>query len=255
MLKFNFSFDKTDKVKKFKKLLLNSYKNLSPNKADFIIVAGGDGYMLEVIKKYAKYKKPFYGINCGSFGFLMNNFKTKKLENYISKAKKTEIYPLQVTNYNGKKSKIIAINEVSFFRQSRQTVCIKVKINKKVLVKKIVGDGILISTPAGSTAYNFSAGGPVLSLDSGKLALTPISLFRPRKWKPKIINNNSKIEIINLDARKRPVALVADNVEIRNIKFANIIYNKTIKITLLHDKKRSLDERIKIEQLKSNITK
>ena len=252
MIKFHFAFDKTKKSVQLKKILLKKYKNFLPNKAQYIIVGGGDGFMLETIKKYFTYNIPFYGINCGTFGFLMNSYKTSNLENNILKAKKTIINPLQIVNYNNKKKSIIAINEISFFRQSKQTVSIKIKLNQKVLIHKLIGDGVLISTPAGSTAYNFSAGGPVLSLNSGKLALTPISLFRPRRWPSRVVENTSKFEIINLDYKKRPIALVADNIEIRNIKSARIISNNKIKINLLHFGKKNLEERINKEQKKYN---
>ena len=152
-----------------------------------------------------------------------------------------------------KKKKLIAINEVSLFRQSRQTVSLKLKINNKTIIKKLIGDGVLVSTPAGSTAYNLSVHGPILSLNSGKLAVTPISPFRPRRWKGKVISNKLNIKIQNLNPTKRPIAVVADNVEIRNIKSLKIKVNKNIKIALLHDKNRSLVKRIKIEQLRKNI--
>ena len=147
-----------------------------------------------------------------------------------------------------KKKKSIAINEASLFRQSKQTSSLKLKIGKSIILKKLVGDGILIATPAGSTAYNLSVHGPILSLNSGKIAITPISPFRPRRWKGKIISNNLKVEIENLDVNKRPVALVTDNVEIRKIKKIKVQVNKNIKIILLYNSNRSLVKRIKIEQ-------
>ncbi len=143
---------------------------------------------------------------------------------------------------------MIAINEISLFRQSRQTASLSLKIGKKYLIKKLIGDGVLVSTPAGSTAYNQSAYGPILSLNSGKLAVTPISPFRPRRWKGKIVSSKSKIKITNLDYSKRPVAAVADNVELRNIKSILVRSDKKIKITLLYDKNRSLIKKIKKEQ-------
>ena len=170
------------------------------------------------------------------------------------KAKKTTINPLEIVSYNKKsKKKIIAINEVSLFRQSRQTASLRLQIAKKIIIKKLIGDGVLISTPAGSTAYNLSVHGPILSLNSGKLAITPISPFRPRRWKGKVVSNNSKIKIINLDPLKRPIAAVADNVELRNIESIIIKVNKKLNLNLLHDPERSLVKRIKIEQLRKNI--
>ena len=250
MIKFHFIFDNTHKANKLKKKLLKLNKNHHVKNSEYIIVAGGDGFMLETIKKYVHFNKPFYGINCGSFGFLMNPYKDSNLSKLVSKAKKIEISPLQVIQLNKKKKNIIAINEISFFRQSRQTTSLKIKVNNKIIQKKLIGDGVLISTPAGSTAYNFSAGGPILSLNSDKLTLTPISLFRPRNWLPKILKSSSVFEIENLNPSKRPVALVADNIEIRNTQYAKIIYNKKIKITLLNSSLSRLSKKIKTEKKK-----
>jgi len=249
MTKFHFTFDKTIKSQNLRKSLLKKHKNTPAKNADVIIVAGGDGYMLKTLKKYILHKKPFYGINCGTFGFLMNKYDSKDLKKKIKNANKTIINPLEIISSNKKhKKNLIAFNEVSLFRQSRQTVSLRIKIEKKTIIKKLVGDGILISTPAGSTAYNLSANGPILSLNSGKLAVTPISPFRPRRWKGKIISNKLKIKLINLDSQKRPVAAVADNFEIRNIKSLTVKTKKNINIVLLHDPKRNLAKRIKIEQ-------
>ena len=254
MIKFHFTFDKTKKSQFLRKKILKKYINTSPKNSDVIIVAGGDGFMLNSLKKYVKFKKPFYGINCGTYGFLMNKYLSNNLEKKIFKAKKTTINPLQIISSNNKvyKNGLIAFNEISLFRQTRQTVALEIKIGKKTLIKRLIGDGVLVSTPAGSTAYNLSVHGPILSLNSGKLAITPISPFRPRRWKGKIVSNISKIKLINLDSKKRPVAAVADNIEIRNIKVLEIKVNKNINLTLLHDPERSLVKRIKIEQLRKN---
>ena len=256
MIKFHFTFDKTEKSQKLKRQLLKKHKSYPPKKSNVIIVCGGDGYMLSSLKKYIMFKKPFYGINCGSFGFLMNKQDSKNLIKKIIKAKKTTINPLQVIFSNKKyKKNLIAVNEVSLFRQSRQTASLRIKVEKKIIIKKLIGDGVLISTPAGSTAYNLSVHGPILSLNSGKLAITPISAFRPRRWKGKIISNNSKIHLTNLDPKKRPIAVVADNIEIRNIKSLTVKTKKNISLTLLHDPNRSLIKRIKIEQIRKNVEK
>ena len=145
---------------------------------------------------------------------------------------------------------LIAINEVSLFRQSKQTASISIKNKNKVIIKKLIGDGVIISTPAGSTAYNLSVNGPILSLNSGKLAITPISPFRPRRWTGKIVNFKDVIKIFNLDYKKRPVAAVADNIEIRNVKSITVKVDTKINIKLLHDKKTSLSKRIRLEQLR-----
>ena len=256
MNKFFFTFDKTKKAQILKKKFLKKYDNYSLNHAQVIIVGGGDGFMLHTLKKLVKYKKPFFGINCGTFGFLMNDYKNINLTKRIKSSKKTILNPLEI---NIKKKnitkKLLAINELSLLRQSRQTASIQVKLNNKVLLKKLTGDGLIVSTPAGSTAYNLSVNGPILSLESKKLAITPISPFRPRRWKGKTVSNSKIIDIINLNIKKRPIAAVADNVEIRDIKKVTIKKSKTIRFTLLYDKNKSLDKRIKFEQLKKKLKK
>ena len=250
MIKCHFLFDNIKKNKKIKKFFLKKYKNYPLNLSNTIAVIGGDGYMLHSLKKYQKYNKAFYGINRGTFGFLMNKFKAKNIIKSISKAKKFYISPLQIKAVakNGKIFKAIAINEVSLLRQSRQTASLRVLSGKKILIKKLICDGVLVSTPAGSTAYNLSVGGPILSLNSNKLAITPISPFRPRRWKGKIVASSSTIVIKNLNIHKRSVSVVADNVKIRNIKNVLIKMNNKIKFRLLYDKNNSLTKKIKLEQ-------
>jgi len=252
MNKYHFIFDKTKRSKKFKKIVLQKYKNFSLKKSNIIVVAGGDGLMLKIIKKYFRYNKAFYGINCGSVGFLMNKYSSKKIYQKINKAKIVNIHPLQIitTNTSKKKNFFLAINELSLLRQSKQTAFLKLKLNNKILIKKLISDGILVSTPAGSTAYNLSVHGPILSLNSKKLAVTPISPFRPRRWKGKIVSDKTKIYISNIDSKKRPIAAVADNNEIRNIAKVKIMINKRIKCKLLFNSKESLIKKIKLEQKK-----
>ena len=249
MKKFHFVFDKNKKAQNFRKNLLKKFKNYSPSKSSCIIVFGGDGFMLRNLKKFFKFNKPFYGVNCGSYGFLMNKSNIDQLEKKISKSKKTTINSLSVNcSYgNGLKKNLIAINEISVFRQSKQTASLNISIGRKQIIKKLIGDGVLVSTPAGSTAYNLSVHGPILSLNSGKLAITPISPFRPRRWRGKIISNKSIIKIKNLYPKKRPIAAVADNIELRNVKTLSIKRNKKINIRLLFDSSRSLVKRIKSE--------
>ena len=253
MKKFHFVFDINSKSQKLKKSFLKKYINYKAKESNVIVVGGGDGFMLSTLKKYIKLKKPFYGINCGTYGFLMNRNNSRDLESKIARAKRTVINPLEIKSLNKKKKELIAINELSIFRQSRQTAIISIKVGKKILIKKLIGDGALISTPAGSTAYNLSVNGPILSLDSGKLAITPISPFRPRRWKGKIISNQLSVELKNLNPKKRPVAAVADNIEIRNVKSLKIKINKKINLVLLHDPNKTLEKRIKVEQLKKTL--
>jgi len=241
-----------DKLKSFNKKILQRYRNFTPSKCEVIVVIGGDGFMLQTLKKYQKYKKPFYGINKGTFGFLMNKYKNDDILKNISKSKPVSISPLEMKAVN-KKNKIIsaiAINEISLLRQSRQTASLRIENNKKILIKRLISDGVLLSTPAGSTAYNLSVHGPILSLDSKKIAITPISPFRPRRWKGKILSTSSIIKISNLNIKKRPVSVVADNIEVRNIKNVNIKVNSKIKFRLLYDKNNSLSKKIKLEQLR-----
>jgi len=256
MNKFFFTFDKTQKSQVLKKKIIKIYKHHQLSQANIIVVGGGDGFMLQSLKKLVKYKKPFFGINCGTFGFLMNDNKNINLNKRLKTAKKIVLSPLEI---NIKKKnitkKLLAINELSLFRQSKQTVSLQVKLDNKILLKKLIGDGLLVSTPAGSTAYNLSVSGPILSLNSNKLAITPISPFRPRRWKGKTITNTKIIDILNLDTKKRPIAAVADNIELRDIKKVRIKINKNLKFTLLYDKNKSLDKRIKFEQLKKTLTK
>ena len=211
--------------------------------------------MLRNLKKYYHYKKPFYGINCGTYGFLMNNPNIQNLERKIIKSKKNIINTLQVKcNYNGGlKKNLIAINEISVYRQSKQTASLTISVGKKQIIKKLIGDGILVSTPAGSTAYNLSVHGPILSLDSKKIAITPISPFRPRRWKGKVLSSSSIIKIKNLNPLKRPVSAVADNKEVRNIKNVTIIPKNSQSFKLLYDKNNSLSKKIKLEQLRKQV--
>ncbi len=252
MDKYHFIFDKTVRSQRLKKSF-KKYKNYPINKCNIVIVAGGDGFMLRVLKKYYKHKKPFYGINCGTIGFLMNRFNTESLEKRIKKTKAFSINPLEikVTNFSGKKFKTLAVNEISLLRQSRQTAILNLRMNNKELLKKLVGDGILVSTPAGSTAYNLSVHGSIISINSRKLVITPISPFRPRRWRGKIVGDKSKIIIKNINPIKRPVSAVADNVEVRNATNISIKINKKIKFGLLYDSNRSLQKKIKIEQIRN----
>lgn len=250
MNKYHFIFDKIKKNIKLKKFILKKYTNYLPQISSAIIVLGGDGFMLRTLKKYQKYNKPFYGINRGTFGFLMNKFRSFDILKNINNTKLINITPLEIKaiTKNKKSYSAIAINEVSLLRQGKQTASIRITVGKKILIKKLVCDGVLISTPAGSTAYNLSVGGPILSINSKKLALTPISPFRPRRWKGKIVSSLSKIKVENLNTQKRPVSIVADNVEFRNIKSIKVKINNNLKFKLLYDKSNALSRKIKLEQ-------
>ena len=245
-------FDKTKASLKIKSILIKKLNITSLNKSNIIIVLGGDGFMLQTLKKLYKFKKPFYGINSGNYGFLMNKFSNKSIIKNLNITNSIKIYPLQmtVTNKKNQTKKSIAINEVSILRQSKQASSISITANKKNIIKNLISDGVLVSTPAGSTAYNLSVHGPILNLDSRKLAITPISPFRPRRWKGTIVNDKFNIMIKNLDIKKRPISATADNFEVRNAKIIKIQANKKINFELLYDRKNSLHKKIKIEQVR-----
>ena len=244
--------NKSLKIKNFLKKQINDHQFIIKN---IIIVIGGDGFMLETLKKNKKSKKNFYGINSGNYGFLMNKFSLKNTIKNLIKAKLISISPLEmiVKNKNNLVKKSLAINEVSVLRQSRQAATLSIKNGSKQIIKNLVCDGVLVSTPAGSTAYNLSVHGPILSLNSKKLSIAPISPFRPRRWKGKIVSDKLKIKINNLNVSKRPISAVADNFEVRNAKSISIKTNSKIKFNLLYDKNRSLQKKIKIEQLRREI--
>ena len=244
--------DTNQKSLKIKTQLLNKFKKVQIIRPNTVIVIGGDGFMLQTLKKNKKSKKFFYGINSGNYGFLMNKFSSKSIIKNLSKANMISISPLQMVVKNNKNQtrKYLAINEVSILRQSRQAASLSINYGSKQIIKKLVSDGVLVSTPAGSTAYNLSVHGPILSLNSNKLSISPISPFRPRRWKGKIVNDKSKINIKNLNPKKRPISAVADNIEVRNAKNVIIKTNKKIRFNLLYDKNKSLQKKIKIEQLR-----
>jgi NAD+ kinase len=253
MTKLQIISDKNTKSSKIKKLLVKKLNQEQFEKDNLIIVIGGDGFMLQTLKKNKNLKKQFYGINSGNYGFLMNKFSSKNIIKNLSKANMVSISPLEmiVKNKSNQTRKSLAINEVSILRQSRQAASLSIKQGSRQIIKKLVSDGVLVSTPAGSTAYNLSVHGPILSLHSKKLSISPISPFRPRRWKGKIVNDKSKIIITNLDPSKRPISAVADNLEVRNAKSITVKTNYKIKFNLLYDKNRSLQKKIKIEQIRN----
>ena len=251
-IKAHIFFDKTKNSLKIKSSLEKKIQSISLTKSKLIIVIGGDGFMLQTLKKFYKLKKTFYGVNSGHYGFLMNRFSNKNFFKNLTRAKLIQIHPLEmkVRTKNNQLKKSIAINEVSILRQSRQAASLLIKNGSKQIIKKLISDGVLVSTPAGSTAYNLSVHGPILKLNSKKLSIVPISPFRPRRWKGKIVSDKSNIIIKNLNPSKRPISAVADNIEYRNAKTISIKTIKKIKFNLLYDSNRSLQKKIKIEQLR-----
>ena len=249
--KFLIISDKNSKSIKIKKAVLNLLHKHNIKK-DLIIVIGGDGFMLKTLKKNKFSKKIFYGINSGNYGFLMNKFSPKNLIKNLRNTNIISISPLEMKVLSKQRNQktYLAINEVSILRQSRQAASLEIKVGSRILIKKLISDGALVSTPAGSTAYNLSVRGPILSLNSKKISIAPISPFRPRRWNAKIIGDSKTVFIKNLNVNKRPISAVADNIEVRNAKNIKIRINKKIKFRLLYDKNRSLQKKIKLEQIR-----
>ncbi len=220
--------------------------------ADVIVVLGGDGFMLEAIKKQMEKNLPLFGLNYGSVGFLMNTVNDEDLIQRLDSSQSIKIKPLSMTakSTDGSEHSAIAINEVSLLRETHQAAKIKISIDKNVRLEELVCDGVLLSTPSGSTAYNLSAHGPILPINADVLALTPISAFRPRRWKGAILNNNSEVKFEIIDNKKRPVSAVADSTEFRDIESVTIKQDNQKSVQLLFDAQHSFEERILNEQFK-----
>tara|TARA_A100000164_G_scaffold96442_1_gene83761 strand:+ start:145 stop:912 length:768 start_codon:yes stop_codon:yes gene_type:complete len=241
---------KNTKAQKALAQLKENYTNYDLKRANVIVVLGGDGSILSLINNQEYLKKKIYGMNRGTIGFLLNTFDQKNLLDRIKDSKEFKLNPVSmtVTDINNKKYKALSLNEVSLLRQNRFAANVQVKINDKIKIKKLICDGILVSTPAGSTAYNLSAHGPILPLNSSLLALTPICPFRPRRWKGALIDTKSKISLKILDPINRPVSATAGQVEIRNVKYVEVICNFKKSLKLLFDESQSLEEKIFNEQ-------
>ena len=253
MNKFQIISDTNYKSLKIKKKIIKILSKEKIKRSNVVIVIGGDGFMLQTLKKNKKLKKSFYGVNSGNYGFLMNKFSNNLTKN-LNKAKLVNIFPLEMkVNTKNNTRRSIAINEVSILRQSRQAANLSIKNNSKNIIKKLVSDGVLISTPAGSTAYNLSVHGPILNLNSKKISIAPISAFRPRRWAGKIVSDKSKVIITNLNFKKRPISAVAHNVEVRNAKKIIVKVQTRIKFSLLYDNNSNLQKKIKLEQIRKEI--
>ena len=235
-----------------KKVLADQYGINSLDNADVIVVLGGDGFMLEAIKSHMSHNLPLFGLNYGSIGFLMNASNKDDLIKRINLSQSIVIAPLsmKVKSFDGNSHEAIAINEVSLLRETHQASKIKISIDDKVRLDELICDGILISTPSGSTAYNLSAHGPILPINADVLALTPISAFRPRRWKGAILNNRSEVRFEVIDGKKRPVSAVADSTEFRDIESVTVKQDNENSIQLLFDEQHSFEERILNEQFK-----
>lgn len=230
--------------------LHDRYGHVSPEQADVIVALGGDGYMLEALHTYLPLAKPVFGMHRGTVGFLMNDYSEDDLPARLAKAETVELHPLKMTTVdaNGNKSSALAINEVSMLRESRQAAKLKIFINGRCRMEELICDGALVCTPAGSTAYNLSVHGPVLPLGASLLAVTPISAFRPRRWRGAIVPDNAVIRFEVLEAKKRPMSAVADRAEVRSVVEVSIEEDRSILIRLLFDPEHNLEERILAEQ-------
>jgi len=231
-------------------LLSKKYETVEADEADIIVALGGDGYMLEAIHRNMQRNLPIYGMNRGTVGFLLNAFDTDNLMDRLDNAQEVKICPLhmKVTTDSGIEQDAYAFNEVSLLRQTRQAANLRVAIDGKVRIETLMCDGCLVATPAGSTAYNLSAHGPILPIGSGVLALTPISAFRPRRWQGAVLHQDARIRLTVLDHYKRPVSAVADAHEVRNIAEVEISLATDKEVTLLFDPDHNLEERILNEQ-------
>ena len=247
--KLHFVSSENTEAIKAKKDLMEEYKNFSVSEADVIVALGGDGLMLQTLHDNIEQAKPIFGINRGSVGFLMNEFNNDNLMERINSATSTMVHPLQMHAKTESEEVLAkAINEVSLLRQSYQAAKLGIKIDGKNRLEELICDGILLSTPAGSTAYNLSAHGPILPITSNLLALTPISAFRPRRWKGALIPHNSEVEINILENKKRPVSAVADNLEIRDVLSVKINEDRDTELFMLFDAETNLEEKIIEEQ-------
>ena len=249
-MKFHFLSSNNPEAKETEVKLVKLYGQNSVEDAEYIIPIGGDGLLLKSLHSFNKLNKPFFGINFGSVGFLMNNINNEDLNEVIVNSKKSEFKPLKMSAFSldDKKFEAYAYNEVSIMRQTHLASKIKIKINDQIKMNELICDGVLLSTSAGSTAYNLSAHGSILPLDSNILALTPISAFRPRRWRGALISEISKIEFEVLDQNERPSSVTADNVEFRNIKKVNVISSNENKCKVLFDSKHSIEDKILNEQ-------
>tara|TARA_B100000609_G_scaffold129954_1_gene103579 strand:+ start:1 stop:759 length:759 start_codon:yes stop_codon:yes gene_type:complete len=249
-MKFHFIASENPEAKEALKGLIKRYDQAKLELSDVIIAIGGDGMLLKALRNSIEKNKPVFGLNKGNVGFLMNELSFDNLENRIQTARKVKMHPLFMSAHkiNGNIFTELAVNEVSILRQTHQAAHLKITVDKKERLNELVCDGILVSTPIGSTAYNLSARGPIIPLNANILALTPISSFRPRRWRGALLPQRVKIRIEVLNYDTRPVSATADNVEARDIKYIEISTDKTKKLTILHDSNHSLDERIMKEQ-------
>ena len=245
----------TDNASQTRDLLAQHYGNVSLEQADIIVCLGGDGFMLEMLHKVldADLSTPVYGMNCGSVGFLMNPLQQDNLPERLARTQAAELNPLYMTAVSdtGEVTHALALNDVFLFRQTRQAAKLRIDVDEHVRLHELICDGALISTPAGSTAYNLSAHGPIVPLSGNLLPLTPICPFRPRRWRGALLPSTAHVRFSVLEHEKRPVAAVADSLEIRNVVAVDVHEDRSQKVTVLFDPGQTLSERIVAEQFSS----
>lgn len=230
--------------------LIDRYGQADPVEADVVVALGGDGFMIETLHEHMGSGRPIYGMNRGSVGFLMNDYAEDGLLERIQAAEKAVIHPLRMSavDVHGGAHEALAINEVSLLRQTRQTAKLRITVDDKVRLAELFCDGALVATPAGSTAYNLSAHGPIIPVDARVLALTPISAFRPRRWRGALLSHTAEVVFDVLEAEKRPVSAVADNFEVRDVLRVEVAERRDVRLVMLFDAGRSLEERVLTEQ-------
>jgi NAD+ kinase len=230
--------------------LRERYESVPPEEADVVVALGGDGLMLQTLHAFMGTRKPIYGMNKGSVGFLMNEFGAEDLLERLEAAQRSIVHPLamEAVDVEGKRHTARAVNEVYMFRQTYQTAKLKIEVDGRVRLTELIADGLIVATPAGSTAYNLSVNGPILPLNAPLLALTPISAFRPRRWRGALLPDRAMIRIEVMEADKRPVSAVADHTETRRVCTVTVSMDYGIDLVMLHDPGHSLDERILREQ-------
>ena len=232
------------------KVLRERYEDRGPENAAIVVALGGDGFMLQTLHAFLGKHKPIYGMNCGSVGFLMNECREDRLTERLEAAEATQVHPLRMRalGRDKKTTEALAFNEVSLLRERREAAKLRIIVDDKIRLAELICDGVLISTPAGSTAYNLSAHGPILPIDAALLALTPISAFRPRRWRGALLSHRARTRFEILEADKRPVSAVADHFEVRDVASVDVAEDRSIGMTMLFDAGHSLNERILAEQ-------
>ncbi len=230
--------------------LLRLYDGVEPEDADIIVALGGDGFVLETLHCYIEHSVPVYGMNRGTVGFLMNRFDEHDLLERLARAKPVTLHPLrmQARVITGEIFEALAINEVSLLRETRQAAKIRIKIDDVERLAELICDGVIVSTAAGSTAYNFSAHGPILPIGADILALTPISAFRPRRWRGALLPHGARVTLQIVESEKRPVSAVADHTEIRDVAVVSVQEDRNVSLRLMFDPEHGLEERILREQ-------